>query len=130
MKYFCSIPLNPSFFLPKTIYEGHISLNFSNLHNNNVSYQLPPSSSWSSSSSSLSLLFRVLKWSCGKAYLLLFHSTGLKHGWNFFFTNNILEAMFKYVKSELVLLSDIGLNINATDDSKTVEIMISLQSQC
>jgi len=54
----------------------------------------------------------------------------LKHGWNFFFTNNILEAMFKYVKSELVLLSDIGLNINVTDDSKTVEIMISLQSQC
>ena len=61
-------------------------------------------------------------------YLLLFSPAGLKHSHDFFFTNYLLQTMFKYMKSKLVLLCDIRLNVNVTDDTtsiqtKTTEVM-------
>lgn len=43
---------------------------------------------------------------------------GLKYSHDFFFTNNLLQAMLKYVKSKFVVLSDRWLNVSVTDDTE------------
>lgn len=55
-------------------------------------------------------------------YLFWFSSAGLKDSDNFFFTNNILKAMLKDVKSKLVLLCNARLNVNVAYHSKDKEV--------
>ena len=55
-------------------------------------------------------------------YLLL-GPAGLKYSHDFFFTNNLLQAMLKYVKPKFVLLSDRWLNVSMTDDTERSNVL-------